>query len=218
MAKKFNRSFMHSSRRKLADMVFTGEYEKDATVGWTADQKEREIGDIWEDEFHKYEKKDGYILKSSKNSDAFQEIRDFVKKQNECKNPECKTAKITAVDKKLIKRTGYCVDCLAEKEHEVRTSGLWSEYENYKIWTRMIIDGKLRLDQIKQAHDDLKQVHEYTNEDGSVEKWTMPDPVDDVKAEMMVMIVNGEKEIAELDEKRTEAFNKLKKENLEHLL
>lgn len=218
MAKKFNRKFMHSSRRKLAEMVFTGEYEKDAQVGWTAEQKEREIGDIWEDEYHKYEKKDGYILKTSKNSDAFQEIRDFIKEKNECKNPDCKSVKLSAVDKKLIKRTGYCITCLTDNEHQIRTSGLWSEYENYKIWTRMVVDGKLRLDQLKQAHDELKQVHEYINEDGTIEKWIMPDPVEDVKAEMMEMIKSGEKEVADLDEKRMKAFEKLKKAGLEYLI
>ena len=209
---------MHSTRRKLVDMVQTGEYQKDAKLGWTVAEKQRKVGDIWEDEFHKYEKKEGYILKTSKNSDAFQEIRDFVKKQSECSNSECKTVKLSVIDKKLVKRTGLCTTCLLEKEHEIRTAGLWSEYENYKIWTRMIVDGKLRLEQIKQAHDELKQTYEYINEDGSTEKWTMPQSVDDVKAEMMTLIENGTKEIEEIEEKRIKAFNKLKEQNYEHYI
>jgi len=216
--KKFQRKFMHNTRRKLADMVHTGEYESETKVGWTKGEEQREVGDIWEDEFHKYEKKDGFILKTSKNSDAFQEIRDFVKQQTECKNPNCKTIKFSDNDKKLVKRTGYCVECLTEQEHNVRVSGLWSEYENYKIWTRMIVDGKLRLEQVKQSHDELKQDYEYINEDGSTEKWTMPDPVDEVKKKMMEMIEIGNKEISEIEEKRKIAFDKLKSKNLEHLL
>ena len=82
----------------------------------------------------------------------------------------------------------------------------------------MVVDGKLRLDQLKQAHDELKQVHEYINEDGTIEKWIMPDPVEDVKAEMMEMIKSGEKEVADLDEKRMKAFEKLKKAGLEYLI
>ncbi len=209
---------MHPTRRKLAEMVHTGEYDSDTKIGWSKKEENREIGDIWEDEFHKYEKKEGYVLKTSKNSDAFQEIRDYIRQQGECKNINCKTIKFTNVDKKLVKRTGYCVDCLAELEHHVRVAGLWSDYENYKIWTRMIIDGKLRLEQVKQAHDELKQVHEYVNEDGTTEKWTMPDPVDEVKEQMMTMIKNGEKEIQDIEEKRIISFNKLKDKNLEHLL
>lgn len=209
---------MHSSRRKLAEMVHTGKYEKDAKIGWSKAEEHREVGDTWEDEFHKYEKKDGYTLKTSKNSDAFQEIRDFVKEQSECKNPDCKTVKFTNVDKKLVKRTGYCITCLAQIEQKIKLAGLWSEYENYKIWTRMIIDGKLRLEQVKQAHDELKQSYDYVNEDGSTEKWTMPESIDDVKEQMMTMIENGEKEISDIEEKRMEAFEKLKAKNYEFYL
>ena len=216
--KKFERKFMHSSRRKLVDMVQTGEYEKDTQIGWTKVDEHREVGDKWEDEFHKYEKKDGYILKTSKNSDAFQEIRDYVKHKNECKNPNCKRVKYTDTDKQLIKQTNFCVDCLVEREHEVRVAGLWKEYENYKIWTRMLIQGKLKLEQIRQAHDELKQTYEYVLEDGTTEKWTMPQSVDDVKAEMIQMVVNGEKEIAELEEKRKEVFDKLKEGGFESYL
>lgn len=209
---------MHPTRRKLAEMVHTGEYQKDAKTGWTKPEEQRKLGDIWEDEFHKYEKKEGYVLKTSKNSDAFQEIRDFIKEKSECKNPDCKTIQLIGTDKKLIKRTGYCITCLAESEQKVKLAGVWPEYENYKIWTRMIVDGKLRLEQVKQAHDDLKQTYEYINEDGSTEKWSMPQSVDEVKAEMMTLIENGTKEIEEIEEKRIEAFNKLRDKNLEHLL
>ena len=48
MAKEFKRKFMHPTRRKLADMVKTGEYEKNQSVGWEAKQQTREVGDVWE--------------------------------------------------------------------------------------------------------------------------------------------------------------------------
>ena len=49
MAKEFKRKFMHPTRRKLADMVRTGEYEKNQSVGWEAKKQTRKVGDVWED-------------------------------------------------------------------------------------------------------------------------------------------------------------------------
>ena len=41
MAKEFKRKFMHPTRRKLADMVKTGQYEKNQSVGWEAKKENR---------------------------------------------------------------------------------------------------------------------------------------------------------------------------------
>ena len=72
MAKEFKRKFMHPTRRKLADMVRTGEYEKNQSVGWEAKKQTRKVGDVWEDEHYRYEKKEGYTLKTGKNSEVFE--------------------------------------------------------------------------------------------------------------------------------------------------
>jgi len=59
----------------------------------------------------------------------------------------------------------------------------------------MISEGKIRLDQMRQAHKDMKQVYEYVNEDGTLEKWTLPQPVEQEKAEMMKFIESGERKL-----------------------
>jgi len=209
---------MHESRRKLSDMVFTGEYETNTKIGWEKVAEQHEIGDVWEDEHTRYEKKDGYILKTSKNSEALQGVRDYLEEKQRCKNSKCKRAKKGKTDKKLIQQTGYCIDCLAEIETNIRHAGIWEEYQNYKVWTRMIVYGTLKLEQLQQAHDEAKQVHEYINEDGSTEKWELPNSVEEVKADIMKMIISGRKEISDLEEKRIEAFNKVKEQNYEHYL
>ena len=89
MAKEFKRKFMHPTRRKLADMVKTGQYEKNQSVGWEAKKENRKVGDVWEDEHYRYEKKEGYTLKTGKNSEVFENIRKYLQEQNECKNPDC---------------------------------------------------------------------------------------------------------------------------------
>jgi len=214
-----NRKYMHPTRRKLAEMVFTGEYETNTTIGFTPDtKKKRKEGEVWEDEHNKYEQKNGYYIKSSKNSDVYKDIRDYIRKTESCKNPDCQTIKISSKDKKFIKKSGYCMNCTVDVEHKFRVLDLWKEYEIYRVATRMIIDGKFRIEQLQQAHDEAKQVHEFVNEDGSTETWTMPQDVEEVKADILKLIETGKGEIQELEEQKQEAFDKIKEKNLEHLL
>lgn len=218
MGKEFKKKYMHPTRRKLVDMIKTGEYDKNTTIGYDKVEETHKVGDIWEDEHHKYEKKNGYILKTGKNSEALQEIRDYITQKTQCKSENCKTIKKSDKDRKLIEKTGYCIGCLTEIQHEVRTAGFWKEYEDYKVYTNMIIYGKTKLEELKQSLSEVKPYYEYVNEDGTTEKWELPKPIDEVKAEIQEMIDNGEKEIKEVEEKRIECFNTLKTNNLEHYL
>ena len=219
MAKEFKKKYMHPTRRKLVDMVLHGaEYETNTTIGWNADKIERKVGDVWEDEYHKYEKKEGFILKTSKNSEAFEEIRKWKEEQTRCKGSECKTIKFTPTHKKLIEKTGFCANCLAEMETKIRALGFWEQYEDYKIYTRMLIDGKIRLEELKQAKDEVKPYYEYTNEDGTTEKWDLPQSVDEVKAELQELIDYGTEELKSVEKFRNQAFEVLKENKLEHYL
>ena len=218
MSKEFKRKYMHPTRRKLVDMVQTGEYDKNTTIGYTKAEEKRNVGDIWEDDHHRYEKKEGYILKTGKNSDALQEIREYLEEKSKCKNSECKTIKKSDKDRKLIEKNGYCLNCTVENEHHIRTSGVWKEYENYKVWTRMIIFGTAKIEEYKQSLSQIKPFYEYVNEDGTTEKWELPTTVEEAKAEIQQLIDSGLKELEEVKEKRVEALEVLKEKNLEHYL
>ena len=218
MSKEFQRKYMHPTRRKLVDMVQTGEYDKNTTIGWTKSEENHNVGDIWEDEFYKYEKKEGYTIKTGKNHEALQEIRNYLNLKKECSNPSCKKHKKTKNDEKLIQKTSYCINCLAEIEHNFRGAGIWKEYEDFRIYTRMIVEGKIKLEELKQSILELKPYYEFINEDGSVEKWSLPKPVDEVKTEIQEMIDNGEIELKEIVQKRTDAFEVIKEHKLEHYL
>ena len=218
MSKEFKKKYMHPTRRKLMEMVQTGEYDKNTTIGYTKAEEKREVGDVWEDEHNRYEKKEGYILKTGKNSEAFDEIRKYIQEKNTCKNSECKTIKVTDKDKKFISKGGYCMNCTVDMEHELRVKGVFKEYETYKVTTRMIIYGKQKLEELKQSLSDVQPFYEYVNEDGSTEKWELPTTVDEVKKEIQELIDNGEKELEEIEQKRIMAFAELKKRDLEHYL
>lgn len=218
MSKEFQRKYMHPTRRKLVDMVQTGEYDKNTTIGWIKSEENHNVGDIWEDEFYKYEKKEGYTIKTGKNHEALQEIRNYLNLKKECSNPSCKKHKKTKNDEKLIQKTSYCINCLADIEHNFRGAGIWKEYEEFRIYTRMIVEGKIKLEELKQSINEIKPYYEFINEDGSVEKWSLPKSVDEVKVEIQEMIDNGEIELKEIVQKRNDAFEVIKEHKLEHYL
>ena len=57
------------------------------------------------------------------------------------------------------------------------------------------------------------------NDQGEItETWKLPKPIDEVKAEIQELIDYGENEIKELEEKRQDAFNKIKEKNYEHYI
>jgi gas vesicle protein len=111
------------------------------------------------------------------------------------------------------------MECTIDKEHQIRTAGLWEEYQNYKVWTKMIVYGKAKLDSYKQSIDELKEEYEMIGSDGKVtETWKLPKPISEVKAEIQELIDYGENEIKELEVKREEAFDKLREKNYEHYI
>jgi hypothetical protein len=219
MGKDFKKKYMHPTRRKLVDMIHTGKYDKNTVIGYTKTEETRNVGDVWEDEHHKYEKKEGYILKTGKNSEALQEIRKYLEEKSKCKNPECKTLKKSEKDLKFIQKGGFCLNCTVDREHEIKTAGLWIPYEDYKIATRMIVYGKTKLEELRQSLSEIKEQYEMIGSDGKVtETWKLPKPIEEVKAEIQEMIDNGEKELEVIVEKRNEAFNQLKEKNYEHYI
>ena len=115
-------------------------------------------------------------------------------------------------------RDSYCLDALVEIEHDLRIAGVFQEYQNYKVWTRMLVFGKQKLEELKQSLLDVREEYEYVNEDGTVEKWKLPKSTDEVKSDIKEMIENGTNELKELESKRNIAFDVLKEKNYEHYI
>ena len=71
------------------------------------------------------------------------------------------------------------------------------------------------LEKWNQALNEVGNIHEYVNDDGSVEKWQSNDDVQTLKAQIEADIENGKKELTEVIEKRNSAYEKLKHKNYE---
>ena len=170
--KQFNRKFMHPTRRKLVDMVNTGEYQKDTQIS-LSDVKEttkREVGDVWEENGVVWEQKSYGKVKQSKASSELAKVRQFVQQLSECKSSTCNKKKYGPTDKKLISKTGFCSTCLAEKEQLIKNDGLWQAYEEYKVYSNMAAYGTEVLSKWNDALYEVTNIHKYINDDGSVEK------------------------------------------------
>jgi hypothetical protein len=77
----------------------------------------------------------------------------------------------------------------------------------------MIGYGNDVIAQFKQAYNDAKQTYEVVQEDGKIETWSMERDVDELKAEILLDIVNFEKEVEQATKLRNEAYEKLKDKN-----
>jgi hypothetical protein len=214
MGKEFQRKYMHPTRRKLVDMVLNGgEYNKDTTIGYdTGDRdKKRDIGEIWTDANGiEWEQRSYGKVQVSTLSETMAEVRNWLQKQNECKSESCTKTKFGYTDKKLIKKTGYCSNCLAEMEAPIRYAGLWDVYEKYKLSQNMISYGLDVVSQLKHALLEVKNEYEVVNENGSVEMWKMEKSVDDLKAEIQQTIDTSIEEIKGVVVVRDECWEILK--------
>jgi hypothetical protein len=193
------------------------EYEKESFISFSGADKEiikRKVGEKWTDGDGKsWEQLEAGKVQTSELGDIMAETRAYLDKLNTCKSDNCKTIKIGRVDKKLISKTGYCLHCLSLREAQIKYDGLWKEYEDYKIYSNMIAHGKDVIAQFQQAYNDAKQTYEVVQEDGKIETWSMERDVNELKAEIMMDIVNFEKEIEEVTKLRNEAYQKLKDKN-----
>ena len=215
--KQFNKKYMHPTRRKLVDMINTGEYQKDTQIylSDTKEQTKREVGDVWEENGVVWEQKSYGRVKQSKSSSELSKVRQLVQKLSECKSETCTKTKLGPTDKKLIKKTGYCSSCLAEKEAPIKRDGLWEAYEQYKIYSNMAAYGTEVLQKWNEALHEVSNIHEYINDDGSVEKWSSNEDVQSLKAQIEADIENGKTELLEVIQRRNSAYELLKDKNYE---
>ena len=200
MAKEFRKDLMHKTRRELVDFVFRGE-DPSKAFGYEKSNPhiKREVGEVWEDEIYRYEQKEGFVLKTGKNHEAFQSAREFLREKDNCKNPDCNKQKYGPNDKILIKESGFCIDCNIEMDTEAEKLNIHEDYKNYRLFGRAINMAKEAKAQIEDGIKELKPHYEQVLEDGRIEIWHLPKPMDEMKAEMEEEIANIEKGLSELE-------------------
>jgi len=211
---KFQKKYMHPKNRKLVDMVLNNKgYDKNTVISSPEEKKttDREMGDEWEDDKgNVWVQKSGYKIKKSKNTETFQSVRKSL--EYNCKG-DCKKKKYGYTDQQLIKQAGYCTDCLAELEIEIRINGDWEDYSKLKLFHQLYKDGVSFMDNLNQAMDEVDEVVEFVDADGKVTKWELEKSVDDVKIDIQKDIDNTKDKLNEIIEKRNSYIHTLKDKN-----
>jgi hypothetical protein len=193
--------YIHSSRKKVIDTVFGKDTSNTKrTFGYEGVTEKRKLGDIWEDEFWRYEQKEGFVLKTGKNHEVYQEIRKLVRSFEECQNSDCEKQKLGPTDKAYIRNTGFCIDCLTLIEDKIKLLGVWETYEKWRMFQKAIGRGKDAIAQITQGIKDLKPYYEQILENGQIERWDLPKPIDEMRKEMEDEIQTIQKGVSELEE------------------
>jgi hypothetical protein len=172
---------VHKSRQKIIDTVF-GNDTTQKVFGYEGEVvKKHKVGETWADKDGKqWEQKEGYITSVTK----FDEIRNYLNEITTCSNKDCKTISYVTADKKLISKTGKCLDCTQKDEQVLRNDGTWPFYEDYKI-SKNKLSVVLELRQkYEEAYNDISNQMGMVNEDGTIQNWTWDIDVDAVKIDI----------------------------------
>jgi len=199
-------NYIHPTRKKIIDTVF-GRDDNQTTFGYEGEvETKKEVGEIWTDkEGKKWEQKEGYKISVSQLDD----VRAYLEKLNTCSAEDCNTIQYGQADKKLIRKTGYCSNCLAKTETKLRIDGTFPFYADYKITRNQIAyvrDLKMRFE---DALAGLSKTLEFVNEDGRIEKWNYDVDMDKVKADLQKDIDGATEAIEALLERKAALEEKL---------
>ena len=187
---------MHKSRKLIIDTVFGREDNTQRVFGYEGEvSQKREVGERWTDkEGKEWEQQEGFVSAVTQMDD----IRRYLDKLNTCNNPDCPTTKPSMTDKRLIRKTGLCIVCLAKQERELKLDGTYTFYEDYKITLNKLGFVRDTKAQYEEALLGIKQQIEQVTEDGRVEKWTWDIDIEKVKADLRQDIDGAYNAIEEL--------------------
>jgi len=173
---------IHKSRKLIIDTVFGREDNTQRVHGYEGDvEQKREVGEVWTDKDGKeWEQKEGYKT----NVSMMDDVRAFLDKLNTCSSKNCKTIAYDRIDKKIIRKTGMCLDCLQKIEQGLKTDGTYPFYEDYKITQNKLAYAREMKVRWEEALTGIKQQIEQVTEDGRVEKWTWDVDIEKVKTDI----------------------------------
>ena len=173
---------MHKSRKLIIDTVFGRTDNNQTHFGYEGEVEEkREVGERWTDkEGKEWEQKEGFKVAVTQMDD----VRQFLQKLSTCSNEDCKTESYSNADKKLIRKTGMCIVCLAKFEQGLKQDGTYPFYEDYKITRNKLAYVRELKDRYEEALGGIRKQMEIITEDGRTETWTWEVDIEKVKTDL----------------------------------
>ena len=165
-------------------------------------------GETWKDLDGKVWKKENGLVTRIDNEDILNimvDVRKYLALPAVC--PRCGNIfKDTPLNRKFWSLDKQCFNCSAEDHTKMKIAGTWTKFEETKLLENerdYLIDIR---EMIKDTmKNELKEVHQYVNEDGSIEKWDNPNYTEQKKF--------FENEIAEITKRLEEIDVNIKKIN-----
>ncbi len=209
-------NYIHPTRKKIIDTVFGREDNTQRVHGYEAEvETKKNVGEIWTDKEGKtWEQKEGYKISVSQ----LDEVRAYLEKLNTCSAEDCNTIQYGQADKKLIRKTGLCSNCLAKMETKLRIDGTYPFYVDYKVTRNQLAyvrDLKMRFE---DALAGATKTLEFVNEDGRIEKWSYEVDIEKVKEDLQKDIDGATEAIEALLERKAALEDKLRELNHSELI
>jgi len=207
---------IHKSRKLIIDTVFGRQDNTQRVFGYEKEtETKKEVGEKWVDgDGKEWEQKEGFKISSTQMDD----VRAYLQKLSTCSSEKCETAKYSGADKKVIRKTGLCVTCLAKFETQLKLDGTYAFYEDYKITKNQLAYVRDMKSQLEEALGGVKQQIEMVNEDGSISKWDWDVDIEKVKIDIKKDIDEAYDVIETLLERKLALENKLRELNHEKLI
>ncbi len=198
---------MHKSRKLIIDTVFGRQDNTQRVFGYEGEAtQKREIGERWvDDDGKEWEQKEGYVSAVSK----MDEVRQFLQKLTTCQSEECKTIKYSRADKKLVVKTGFCIDCLQKFERKLKDDGTYPFYEDYKITLNKLSYIRDFKQKCEDSLASLKKDFQIVTEEGKIENWAWEVDLDQEKKDLKSDIDNSYEAIELLIERKRALEEKL---------
>jgi hypothetical protein len=173
---------MHKSRKLIIDTVFGRTDNNQTHFGYEGEVEEkREVGERWTDkEGKEWEQKEGFKVAVTQMDD----VRQFLQKLSTCSSEDCKTESYSNADKKLIRKTGMCIVCLAKFEQGLKEDGTYPFYEDYKITRNKLAYIRELKDRYEEALSGIRKQMQIITEDGRTETWTWDVDIEKVKTDL----------------------------------
>jgi hypothetical protein len=207
---------IHKSRKLIIDTVFGRQDNTQRVFGYEKEtETKKEVGEKWVDgDGKEWEQKEGFKISSTQMDD----VRAYLQKLSTCSSEKCETAKYSGADKKVIRKTGLCVTCLAKFETQLKLDGTYAFYEDYKITKNQLAYVRDMKSQLEEALGGVKQQIEMVNEYGSICKWDWDVDIEQVKIDIKKDIDEAYDVIETLLERKLALENKLRELNHAELI
>lgn len=207
---------MHKSRKLIIDTVFGRQDNTQRVFGYEKEaEQKREVGERWTDSDGKeWEQKEGFKIAVTQ----MDEVREFLQKLNTCHSQDCKTEKYSFADKKLIRKTGLCILCLAKMETQLRLDGTYPYYEDYKITLNKLSYVREMKVKMEESLAGIKTHFETVTEDGKLERWDWQVDIEKVKKDLKQDINDSYDVLEALVQRKMELENKLRELNHPELI